>query len=89
MPKHADELMPKHADELMPKHADELVPKHADELVPKHAGLEASDDIEEPPPDAAYLFDHWGAGGNSGVSGQRCLPQPQVLYVSLSCLSCL
>ena len=81
MPKHADELMPKHADELMPKHADELVPKHADELVPKHAGLEASDDIEEPPPDAAYLFDHWGAGGNSGVSGQRCLPQPQVLYV--------
>ena len=27
--------------------------------------------IEEPPEDASYLFHHWGAGGNSGVSGQR------------------
>ena len=37
-------------------------------------GLCYSADVEEPPPDKAYLFDHWGAGGNTGVSGQQCLP---------------
>ena len=37
-------------------------------------GLRYSADVEEPPPDKAYLFDHWGAGGNTGVSGQQCLP---------------
>ena len=37
-------------------------------------GLSYCAEVEEPPPDKAYLFDHWGAGGNTGVSGQQCLP---------------
>ena len=30
-----------------------------------------SNEIEPPPPDAAYLFEHWGLSGNGGVSGQK------------------
>jgi hypothetical protein len=34
-------------------------------------GLRCVETVEEPPPDAAWLFNHWGAGGNTGVSGQK------------------
>lgn len=44
------------------------------EDVLRAGGLVMKRQVDLPPPDAAYLFDHWGAGGNSGVSGQRCLP---------------
>ena len=35
-------------------------------------GLEPDPDrvVSSRPPDAAHLFEHWGAGGNTGVSGQ-------------------
>jgi hypothetical protein len=34
-------------------------------------GIACAARLQPPPEDSAYLFDHWGAGGNSGVSGQR------------------
>jgi hypothetical protein len=33
--------------------------------------LRCVETVEEPPPEAAWLFSHWGAGGNTGVSGQK------------------
>jgi hypothetical protein len=44
------------------------------EDVLRAGGLAMSRHVEPPPADAAYLFDHWGSGGNAGVSGQRCVP---------------
>jgi hypothetical protein len=34
-------------------------------------GILYSSEAEPPPPDASYLFEHWGLSGNGGVSGQR------------------
>ena len=33
-------------------------------------GLRCEHRVEPPPEDMAYLFEYWGAGGNSGISGQ-------------------
>merc|ERR1712150_116029 len=37
-------------------------------------GLHIVDDVEEAPADASELWNFWGGGGNTGVSGQLCLP---------------
>ena len=34
-------------------------------------GLRCEHRVDPPPEDASHLFEFWGAGGNSGVSGQR------------------
>ena len=34
-------------------------------------GLKCEHRVDPPPEDASHLFEFWGAGGNSGVSGQR------------------
>lgn len=36
-------------------------------------GLELEERVEEPPSDAAYLFEFWGGSANAGVSGQRII----------------
>ena len=63
-------------DHLQEHHASQLAATRSStaEQVLRSGGLDIDRNVELPPADAAYLFDHWGAGGNSGVSGQRCLP---------------
>ena len=63
-------------DHVQQHHATQLAAMRSStaEQVLRSGGLDMNRHVELPPADAAYLFDHWGAGGNSGVSGQRCLP---------------
>ena len=45
-------------------------------------GLAVDDLVEAPPEDSQWLFEYWGAGGNTGVSGQKTYEayDPQKIY---------
>ena len=50
---------------------EDCAPSGYEELVRGHDFVLDLARVEPPPPDASWLFQHFGNSGNAGVSGQR------------------